>query len=676
VGYYRSPNVNLTSLTIEYLKAAEYTTSQRGRDLIVGTRRAPIGHDDDVILIWVPGEDSKRPFQSQEGSYLARFQAAAEEYIQARKFMVVPTFEQMTAGFRQAAKQVYNVNIRVPIQFYDTPFIQEESLARAAASAALALRDRGKQAEQSRVPQPFTTQDAAETDKDLLGILTGRLQGKARASDKNVHVVVGPAGVGKTVLFESLFARLYDDFIDDKRGLVVVPRPRPLPLVPEYLRASVAPTLKALVDAFLATEVASPITRRVFEWMLSNGFAAWLLDGLDEVIARDSEFFPYLLEVLTNPGSSPPLVLICVRDSLLATNDDFREFCEAYSANIEIYELAKWGVTSKREFARKTLGSKADAFMARLRQSSTLEQLSSTPYYCSLMVSQYEQDALPESATESQLLDSALSSIIHREYGKGLLDEKLVPTDGVKEFLEALAADDLEGGFQGVHRDSVEELARILLPVDITKADLDKLVVDLMQLAVFTRSTIAGALLFAQEILEHYLLGRHLAGCLGADLDMFVRRMSHREIPSEWVTFTVLAESIREQGRLIDTVQTLWRPMPSVGFRNIVQAIAFAATDAAVLRTVPFERRDLTGVIFRDLDLQGASFRGADLTDAEFERCGLKQAAFEGAILKNTAFTLNAPEDLRGAQFGDMERFYSIRIASGKAINDLTHVKR
>lgn len=668
--------MNLASLTIEYLKAAGYMTTQRGRDLIVGTRRTSVGHEDEVILVWVPIMDARRLFQPQEGPYLARFQGATEEYPQARKFMLVPTFEQMTSGFRQAAKQIYNVNIRVPIQFFDAPFVQEESPGRVASSKVRELVDRAEEKAPHRVPQPFTSHDASGKGQDLLAVLTEQLQRQIRPSDKNVHIVVGPAGAGKSILFEALFARLYRDFIEDKRRLTVVPRPRPLPVLPEYLPAAVAPTLRALVDAFIATEIAAPVTRPVFEWMLSNGFAAWLLDGLDEIISRDQDFFTYLLEVLTNPGTSPPRIVICVRDSLLTTNDDLREFCESYSANIQIYELAKWDTTSKKEFAKKVLGAAADGFMARLRQSPTLSQLSSTPYYCSLMAEQYQRGLLPESATESQLLDGAVSSMVDREYGKGLLDEKLMPKSAVKEFLEALAADDLEGGFQGFHRDSVEEWARILLPVDITEADLEKLVVGLMQLAIFTRSALAGKLLFAQEILEQYLLGEYLARCLVSDPNIFVRRMSHRQIPSEWITFTVLSERLREQGRSNDIVPLLWKPMPDAGFRNIVQATALAVEDKGVLRTVPFERRDLAGVVFRDLDLHGVSFRGADLTDVQFERCDLKQAIFEGAILKNTAFAPKTPQDLRGARFGDMERFYSIRIGSGKAISDLSHVKQ
>jgi len=67
--------------------------------------------------------------------------------------------------------------------------------------------------------------------------------------------------------------------------------------------------------------------------MLTNGTATWLVDGLDEVIAHDPGFFDYLLDLITLPGQTTlPSVVVCIRDSLLATNDDLREFCDSNSA--------------------------------------------------------------------------------------------------------------------------------------------------------------------------------------------------------------------------------------------------------------------------------------------------------------------------------------------------------
>lgn len=669
--------MNLMCLATGYLKAAGYATSQRGRDLLIGTRRTILGQETETVLVWAPTMDPGHPFATREGPYLARFQAAVDEYPLAQKFMLVPTFEGITPQFRSGAKQWHNVNIRVPIQFFDTPFKGEESPeAREAGSAVAALRTRGQELGRVRVPQPYSVKSDTPGGEDLLPSILERLEASPAAGEKSVHVIVGPAGVGKTVLFESLFGRLYSNFLESKRALHVLPRPRPLPLLPEYLRVSVAPTLKALVDAFLATDFAAPVTRSVFEWMMTNGLAIWLLDGLDEVIARDPDFFGYLLELLTFPGGSPPRIVVCVRDSLLATNDDFRDFCEGYSTHVEIYELAKWQMQSKRRFAELTLREKADGFLAVLRQRLELEQLSSTPYYCALIADQYKAGKLRDSYTESQLLSDALSSIINREYEKGLLDKNLVPETDIREFLESLAAEDMENEFRGIQRDVIEEWARILLPVDLAPDDFERLVTHILQLAVFTRGAVVPNVQFAQEILEHYLLGEHLTRSVEGNRAVFVRRLSHRQIPNDWVTLRIVAERLKAKGAQNDLIQLVSVPIPPIAFKNILQIAALAVDDPTALKNVPLERRDLSGLLFRRLDFRSTSFRGSDLTDVEFDGCDLREASFDGSIIKNTGFLVGDKEHLRGAHFGEMERFFSLRTEAGRILSDFSAVRR
>jgi hypothetical protein len=394
------------------------------------------------------------------------------------------------------------------------------------------------------------------------------------------------------------------------------------------------------------------------------------------VIARDPDFFFYLLELLTLPAGSPPRIVICVRDSVLATNDDFRDFCEGYSTHVEIYELAKWQMESKRRFAEMILRDKAEEFISLLTQRPELEQLSSTPYYCALMAEQYRSDQLRDSYTESQLLTDALSSIINREYEKGLLDKDLVPESHLREFLESLAAEDMENGFQGIRRDVVEEWARIVLPADLAPADFERFVTHMLQLAIFARAALGANLQFAQEIFEHYLLGEHLARCLEVNREVFVRRLSHRHIPNAWVTLRVVAERVRAKGAQNDLVQLLWAPISPSAFTNILQIAAIAADDPASLKNVSLERRDLSGLVFKKLDFQGTSFRGSDLTDVEFDCCDLRQASFESSIIKNTGFLISDKEGLRGAHFGDMECFYSLRTATGRILSDFPSVRR
>ena len=594
--------------------------------------------------------------------------------------MLVPAYEGISQEFRSGAKRWHNVNIRVPIQFFDTPFKAEESVeAREASSALSALRNRGEQVMRSRVPQPYSTRDGRLTGDDLLTEILERVRSPLDHGGKSVQIIVGPAGIGKTVLFESVFARLLGDFLEDKAALRLTPRPRPLPLTPEYLRLSVAPTVKALVEAFLATDFAAPLSRGVFEWMITNGLGIWLLDGLDEVIARDPDFFDYLLELLTLPGgTSPPNIIICVRDSLLATNDDINDFCEEYANTVEIYELAKWKLPSKRRFATMFLRERAktEGFLDLLQSNSGLDDLSSTPYYCRLLAQQYADGDLKGSYTESQLLADAVSSIIEREYQKDLLDRDLIPETSITEFLEALAAENMEEGFQGITRDAVEEWARILLPSDLAPEDLKKLITHVLQLAVFSEGGVTGNLQFAQEILERYLLGKYLGRRLEGNPAAFVRTLSMREIPAEWATLKVIAEHVREKGKLQELMDLTYQAGPGIAFKNLLQIAALASDDPAAFKDLPLERRDLSGLSFNGLDFHGVSFRACDLTDVEFGGCNLREAVFEDAIIKNTAFLLRGKDDLNGAGFGAMERFYSLRADSGRVIADYAEVRK
>ena len=173
---------------------------------------------------------------------------------------------------------------------------------------------------------------------------------KAPAQGPILRIVVGRAGIGKSFLFRVLFATLYADFlIAKKRQKMAL---RPIPLMPAYLKNIYAMRTELLVENFLKTDVASPVSRETFQWLLANGFASWLLDGLDELYAGDEHFFEYLADLLTQPGSKAQIT-VCCRDSLLTTSDafsDFRALCGPSTA-LEIYHLKEWERPSKRIYA-------------------------------------------------------------------------------------------------------------------------------------------------------------------------------------------------------------------------------------------------------------------------------------------------------------------------------------
>ena len=268
-------------------------------------------------------------------------------------------------------------------------------------------------------------------------------------SGKRIHIVVGPAGIGKTYLSESLFTRLYSSFQEDKRNQRTLWM-RPLPLLPEYIQPSSASTVRALLDTFLGTEFARPLSPAVFEWLLINQQGTWLIDGLDEIISSDPEFFDYLLHLLTlSPDfQALPTIVICVRDSLFATNTDLREFCEDYDDYIQVYKLSKWENASIRRFATSALQERTDEYPTILRARDSLSELASTPYYCELFVEQFKSGRLEKVDSEVELLNDALSGIIQRDYDKGIINPELMPETDIREFVDELAFQDFRRRFR------------------------------------------------------------------------------------------------------------------------------------------------------------------------------------------------------------------------------------
>ena len=651
--------MNLLELATKYLGTLRYESTQRGRDLTVGHRVSAFG-EREGILVWVPDLEPGRSFSTQEGPYLSRFETAAKEYPRAQKFMLVQTYEGLSKEFRSRAKAEYDVNVRVPAFFFDTPFKYEESPGEVASSAARELSLRGEERALKRAPQPFEVVQGIETKdrQDILDIFTRKTPSQWSHC---LNLIVGPAGVGKTVLFEVLFSRLYSNFQKHKKEMRVFPRP--LPLIPEYLRASVAPTLRSLAEGFLRTEFAAPIEIDTFQWMLVNGFGIWLLDGLDELIERDIDFFNALLDILTKPGSVAPRIVLCLRDSLLSTNQGLRDFLDEYSKDVAIYELSRWDTPSKRAFAKIEFGKQQEeSFMNVLQTHKELNSLSSIPYYCKLIADEYKANRLQASYSEPELLGQAISNIIEREYGKGLLDRVLLPPPVLVELLQDLSAENAALGFRGLTPQTIREYTEIVLPSELDRQTFDRLITHTVQLALFCHGSATGSVQFTQEILEYYLLGERLYRSLCTNEGLFLRELSLRSIPADWVTLKTVAIKAQNDGKIDRLLYLVKESHTSdTAFRNLLQICAYAVKDPVSLKVVPFEARNISGIKLDGFDFRGTSFRKCDLTDAEFDQCLLQNAKFEGAIISRTGFFMKDKGDLEGATFGDMERVYSIR---------------
>lgn len=666
--------MNLMQLATGYLETLGYTMGQRGKNLLVG-HRLSIGGKRDTILVWVPDLEPGESFTSQEGQYRDQFASVPTDYpgVQ-RKFMLVETAEGIRPKFVSRAVDEHDVHILVPIDFFDSPFKWEQPIGRKAASAALKVKRQGDTWARRRVPQPYTVNVGTEMEaKD--DILDALINSVVDGFATRLNLVIGPAGIGKTVLFEALFSNLYSVFQTRKSQHRVFRRP--LPLMPEYFREAIAPTLVGLTDAFVRSEFAARIERSTFEWMLANGFGVWLIDGLDELVDRDPEFLSYLLEIFTMPGSADPVVMFFLRDSVFATNDDLTAFYDNYPDDITIYELSRWKMRSKRALAKiKLRGKQPDRFVNILTTHRDLDNLSEIPYYCDLMLEEYKAGLLEDKYTEAELLGRALLKIIEREYKKKLLDPVVLPTATVRELLQDLASVDFAGGWLGLTRETVKEYTEIVLPSDLGPQEAKEMLANMVQHAVFSRAPGVGSVRFAQEIQGHYLLGERFSRNFRTNEGAFLQELSQQLIPSQWVTLGVVAEDIRKQRDAGKLLQLLQQPnLCDTTFRNLVQIAAYAVEDPDALGNIPFEGRNLCGVTFRDLSFHGVSFRGCNLRDVEFNRCLLQGAKFQHAIIDRTAFLHMDRPAMEGAQFCDIE-FSSLRTPSGRLETEYSRAKK
>ena len=100
--------------------------------------------------------------------------------------------------------------------------------------------------------------------------------------------------------------------------------------------------------------MAQAVEPEQLRWLLKQGFAVWMFDGLDEFYADEkNDFLPFLEAELADPDSQAQ-ILICARDSLLSSSERVRGFIERQLARggaVEIYELAPWGADAWAEIA-------------------------------------------------------------------------------------------------------------------------------------------------------------------------------------------------------------------------------------------------------------------------------------------------------------------------------------
>jgi hypothetical protein len=650
---------NLMPLVRGYLESAGFKIIVQEDGCIVGDKLL-FGQERDTWVVWpLPADLEPAKYESTLRGSVATLRP---NYPDARAFVVAWSRAGFSRSFYQALSDL-RVKFVVPIWFFDAAFRVEEAPKAASAIADIRSLDILKE----RVPQPYRQDSRPGESADLFDTLLLELN---KGESPTVRVVVGRAGIGKTFLFRALFARMYEEFLQAKSGQAL--GRRPIPLLPEHLKGVYAIRTELLVDNFLRTDVAAPVERQTFEWLLVNGFTTWLLDGLDELYAGDPYFFEYLSDLVTRKASKAQITIWC-RDSLLTTSDEFAEFQELFSGSdaLRIYHLSDWERPSKRRFAWVNLEGRIPktseedtpqvaSFLRAVDTSPTLRSLSGLPFYCRLLLEQFRAGAVREFAGDISMLDYVIDQMIKREVDKGLLDLRLFAAHGLDDWLELIAVDYVEGRrYADIDRNEAMEYGKLVLQDGVDQKTQNHILVSLLQFPLFRAGAESGRIAFAHDLIAEALAARVYLGLLARQPSDVGRRLSRVDLQDpSLLRFIASRMGHAEEAAVIEVLRRAG--LEGRSFAILVSLLMLGRPERDLVKGIgaDFDGRDLTGVRFEKRDLGGLSFRCADLSFAVFADCDLRGARFEGAYFNRTCF--EGENELQDAQFGDRSRLQSL----------------
>ena len=387
--------------------------------------------------IWYADPDNGIPVN--EARLLAEFAARrgttdAADATQA--FFVTPTLAGLSTAFRQKANEA-GVGVRVPIQFFDTPYKADGDKAFGSGGGEEArsvfadfVREAAEQIA-ARVPQPYVALSSLGEDRGGFGagadLLVPLVEMLSEPPDgPSLTIVIGSAGAGKSVLFAALFEALARHFAEEKRGQRLASRP--ILFLPGHIRAETKRSLDGLLAAVAETDAAAPTGPALMRWLNANGLTIWMFDGLDEFFAGEADFVRALEECLAPESRSR--VVVCTRDSLLTSSTALRGLVDRHMAGgrVRLFEVSRWERPSQRALAWLRLEGRLPgsgerdppgvaAFLDTLEGTPALAELATLPYYCDLLLAerQIESDV---PADEFELLDVVIDGLINREAEK------------------------------------------------------------------------------------------------------------------------------------------------------------------------------------------------------------------------------------------------------------------
>lgn len=440
-----------------FLAAAGFRLTSRAAGQLLAERGRANGGTDRVI-VWYADPDAGTA--TDEARLLADFaQAKAFGGANAQAYFVTPSLAGLSTAFRHQANEL-GVGVRVPVQFFDTPYkidgddaVGSGRGAEARSVFAEFIHD-SRSMIAARVPQPYVALSSLGAARggfasgpDLLPVLTAELAEPPERAQ--ITIIIGNAGAGKSCLFAALFDALNRHFATEKRAQRL--SSRPILFLPSHIRKAHVKSMDGLLATVATTDAAAATSPGLMRWLSTNGLTTWMFDGLDEFFAGEADFAAALDQSLAH--ESRARTVICVRDSLLTTSTALRDLIDRHIAdgNIRIYELARWERPSQRLLAwqrhtqRFPAATETDPplvaqFLAALDAHPEIAELATLPYYCDLMLGLQNDLRAAAAADEFDLLNAAVDGLIDREAAKLEIGEVGFEWDvfsGADAFVEA-----------------------------------------------------------------------------------------------------------------------------------------------------------------------------------------------------------------------------------------------
>ena len=515
-----------------------------------------------------------------------------------------------------------------------------------------------------RIPQPYEYVGVNGGGEDLFNTLLAEL---TNPDGPQIRFVVGRAGVGKSYLFRALFRRLYSDFLESKSRHKL--HARPIPLLPEHLKGSNATRIKHLIQTFLHDDVASPILPDTFSWLLTNGFATWFLDGLDELYAGEDDFFDDIFDLVAEIDSCAQITIWC-RDSLLTSSASFADFLDTCAdlGIVKVFNLTGWERQHKRLFAwqrtrnrtprlREDDPEEVAVFLRATDTNPTLKALSSLPFYCELIFERIREFGVPVVRDDVELLNTVIDEMVVRETEKGLLDESHFEEGGLADWMEEIAVDYVEG--QGYAETAqARELGEYVLQSELDSERREDILRSLLQFPLFSPSEGTGRIAFAHELIAQALAARFYLKQIGRERTSVFSRLSRVDFEDPVLLRFVASRLTPEMTTFIlDQLRNGDISEADYGAALFLLLLVRPERNLIARENLQLAGKDLAGIPFVDRDLCSHSFVECDLSRVLFKDCDLRGASFEGALLSRTRFV---GCHLGDARFGNVNRIESI----------------